>query len=155
MSVIHPALRKAAADARVLAVSCLRHAQAKDTMDSPEGPSQVEAAIKSETAVVSDKEDEELHFADLIVRLKPFRSFFDSTPAGVLPHPLCAHRFCHRLHHAYGKKVQTLAPPFWLKHLIGLNSSLLCPQIAHRSFYFASRCLSYSSAAQRTQWPWH
>eukprot|EP00411_Alexandrium_monilatum_P077874 CAMPEP_0175611302 /NCGR_PEP_ID=MMETSP0096-20121207/63230_1 /TAXON_ID=311494 /ORGANISM="Alexandrium monilatum, Strain CCMP3105" /LENGTH=272 /DNA_ID=CAMNT_0016916297 /DNA_START=1 /DNA_END=820 /DNA_ORIENTATION=+ len=111
MSVVHPALRKAAADSRIVAVSCPRHAQAKEAMDLPEDPSKVDAAVNSGEAIICDEVAEELQFAQLLVRVKAFRGFFESTPAAVLPHPLCAHRFHHRLHHTFGKKVHVLAAP--------------------------------------------
>jgi len=120
-TVVLPALRKAAADARIVAVSCRRHAwAAKDGAELPENSAQVDAAIKAGTAVVGEEEEpEELRFSDLVVRIRAFRGFFEATPAGALAHGLCAHRFRHRLEHTFGKRVQVWKPPEgeWLRWL--------------------------------------
>uniref|UniRef100_A0A7S2NHY5 Uncharacterized protein n=1 Tax=Alexandrium andersonii TaxID=327968 RepID=A0A7S2NHY5_9DINO len=117
MQVVHPAMRKAAVDARIVALRCARHARAKDSSDAALDVGEVDEALKSGAVFISDQTNGDLQFMDLIVRIKSFRGFFDSTPVCVLPHPVCAHRFCHRMEHTYGKKVQTLTPPEdeWLR----------------------------------------
>jgi len=105
-----PALRRAAADQRVIAVSCTTQAKsASDTVELPRSVSQVQAALEAGTAKVVQG-DFPRRTADIVVRAKTLQAFVETTPQPVVGHEMCAHRFVYKITHTYGKKVQKLKP---------------------------------------------
>eukprot|EP00421_Protoceratium_reticulatum_P013745 CAMPEP_0168392976 /NCGR_PEP_ID=MMETSP0228-20121227/18777_1 /TAXON_ID=133427 /ORGANISM="Protoceratium reticulatum, Strain CCCM 535 (=CCMP 1889)" /LENGTH=898 /DNA_ID=CAMNT_0008406337 /DNA_START=72 /DNA_END=2771 /DNA_ORIENTATION=- len=117
-AVLLPALRRAAADARAIAVSCPRRARAKDDAVVMNSSAEVEAALEGDKLELCDQEEAfPLHLWDLAVRAKTLSALVDSTPAPVLGLNLCAHRFRSRLRSTFGKRVEPLAAPAgeWLR----------------------------------------
>jgi len=122
-----PALRKAAVDAKTVAVSSARLARTRPSDTSavavrPTSPDHVDQAIGAGTAEVAEAE---LGMADLFVKVKVLQSFLQATPAGALTNALCEHRFCYKLAHTYGKRIHalSLAEGEWLRWT-GLTASL-------------------------------
>jgi len=113
-AVLLPALRRAAADLRTIAVSCLRHAQYKGTgaaRTSPEDAEQVAAALDAGEAALGEETGEDLPLSDVSVRIKVLNAFLEATPPLALAHVFCGHRFRHRLRNTYGKRLQVLSLP--------------------------------------------
>jgi len=110
-SSLLPALRRAAADQRVVALCSKRFARPKgqERRLALEMPMQVEAALSSGAAEHCQVTEPSL--ADVAVRLKTLQAFLEATPASVLRHDLCVHRFMYRLRNTFGKKVQDFNPP--------------------------------------------
>ncbi|CAK0826413.1 unnamed protein product, partial [Prorocentrum cordatum] len=112
VALVLPVIRRAAPDARVVAISCSRMARPRgqEKLRLTEAV-QVDAALSSGAAALC--ESEQAGLADLVVRTRWLQSFMDATPEAVLSvsHELCLHRFTHRLRHTFGKKVQDFVPP--------------------------------------------
>lgn len=138
-STLLPALRRAAADQRVIAACSLAgrsRSRSKVSPDSAELPNtvaprnaaEVEEALAAGTAELLPTPADFVvpeRLVDVIVKAKTLQAIMDSTPQPALTHEFCEHRFLHKLTNTFGKKVQKLSLPDgeWLRWEEALTAS--------------------------------
>mmetsp|Transcript_8040 Transcript_8040/g.16951 ORF Transcript_8040/g.16951 Transcript_8040/m.16951 type:complete len:944 (+) Transcript_8040:99-2930(+) len=131
-SLLVPALRRSAADPRVVAVRCGRCVRPKSTEKEAVQTvtaADVEASLSSGALELADGIGETPAPSEFAVRLKGLQAFVDSTPEPALKHELCTYRFNYKLTHTYGKKVQDFVPPEgeWMRWATPVAAALKAP----------------------------
>jgi len=142
-AVLLPTLRRAAADSRVVAVSCLRCA--KDRKEAGDGivpmplsgRGNVEAGIRRGTCVImneghpigdgncSSAGSVMRPLGNLVIRLRTLRILLNGTPARTLKHNFCGHRLLYQVQNMFGKRVQVFDAPEgeWMRWVPQLEQS--------------------------------
>jgi len=110
-ALLIPALRRAAPDQRIVAVTCQAYASSEQSQNTtPASAGAVDTLLEAGDAKLQ-QDGLEMRLDNLAVRLKTLKAFVESTPASALGDQLCAHRFQCKLVSAFGRKVNTFTAP--------------------------------------------
>jgi hypothetical protein len=107
-----PSIRRAAVDQRIIAMSFKRQAVARAADVQVLSAEDVDASLEAGTALRLEGDAvTNVGLANYAVKIQNVRSFLESTPNGMLSHPLCDDRFLYKIGHTYGTKVHSLSLP--------------------------------------------